>query len=135
MKTVVLVEDDPMVALAFGIRLKAMGYLVHTACDAVTAVSQVRKLNPDVVLLDISLPGGDGFVVAERINRLVGSAATPIIFMTASQRPDLRKRAMELGAVGFLHKPFDATTLADAIESALSPGDNWRPYMGSQDAN
>jgi DNA-binding NtrC family response regulator len=98
MKTVVLVEDDAMVALAFGIRLKAMGYLVHTACDAITAMSQVRKLRPDVVVLDI-------------------------IFMTASQHPDLRKRAMELGAVGFLHKPFDANALADAIERALSPRD------------
>jgi DNA-binding response OmpR family regulator len=134
MKTVVLIEDDPMVALAFGTRLKAMGYLVHTACDAITAVSQVRKVNPDVVLLDISLPGGDGFVVAERISRMAGSAATPIIFMTASQRPDLRKRAMQLGAAGFLHKPFDATALAHAIESALSPGDNWRPDVKAQDA-
>jgi CheY-like chemotaxis protein len=135
MRTVVLVEDDPMVALAFGIRLKAMGYLVHTACDAITAVNQVRTLNPDVVLLDISLPGGDGFVVAERINRLAGPAPTPIIFMTASQRPDLRRRAMQLGAVGFLHKPFDATALADAIECALSPGDNWRPVVCFQESN
>jgi CheY-like chemotaxis protein len=134
MKTVVLVEDDPIVALAFGLRLKAMGYLVHTACDAITAVSQVRKLNPDVVLLDISLPGGDGFVVAERINSL-RPAATPIIFMTASQRPDLRRRAMQLGAAGFLHKPFDAAALADAIECALSPGDNWRPDVGFQESN
>jgi DNA-binding response OmpR family regulator len=123
MKTVVLVEDDAMVALAFGIRLKAMGYLVHTACDAITAMSQVRKLRPDVVVLDISLPGDDGFVLAERINSLASKVATPIIFMTASQHPDLRKRAMELGAVGFLHKPFDANALADAIERALSPRD------------
>jgi FixJ family two-component response regulator len=51
----------------------------------------------------------------------------PIIFVTASQKVDLRERAMKLGAVRFLQKPFDATTLADAIESALSPGDNRRP--------
>jgi len=124
-----------MVALAFGIRLKSMGYLVHTARDAITGVSQVRKIKPDFVLLDISLPGGDGFVVAEQIHRLAGSAATPIIFMTASQRPDLRKRAMELGAAGFLHKPFDATALADAIECALTPGDSCLPDIGFQGTN
>ena len=70
-----------------------------------------------------------GFLVADRLQNLVGSAATPIIFMTASDNPALRERAKKLGAVGFLKKPFDATSLADAIESALSPGDNWRPSI------
>jgi FixJ family two-component response regulator len=45
--------------------------------------------------------------------------------MTASENPNLRERAMKQGATAFLQKPFDATTLADAIETALSPGDNW----------
>jgi DNA-binding response OmpR family regulator len=127
MKTVVLVEDDKNIALAFGVRLKAMGYAVHVARDAATAVAVVRKVSPDVVLLDISLPGGDGFMVADRLQRLDGTSATPIIFITASKRTDLRERALKMGAVGFLEKPFDATQLADAIESALSPGDNWQP--------
>jgi DNA-binding response OmpR family regulator len=129
MKTVLLVEDDPKISLAFGVRLKSMGYTVVTAADAVSAVSQVRKCKPDVMLLDISLPGGDGFLVAERVGHLVEASATPIIFITASQRPDLRERAMKLGAVAFLRKPFHATELADAIESALSPSDKWQPYL------
>jgi CheY-like chemotaxis protein len=128
MKTVLMVEDDPKIALAFGVRLKSMGYTVVTAGDAVNAVSQVRKCKPDVILLDISLPGGDGFLVAERVHHLVGFSATPIIFITASQRPDLRERAMALGAAAFLQKPFYATELADAIESALAPSDSWAPY-------
>jgi CheY-like chemotaxis protein len=127
MKSVLLVEDHPGVALALGVRLKSMGYLVNTATDAVTAVSQVRKLHPDVVILDIGLPAGDGFMVSERISRLCDNASTPIIFITASQKPGLRERALKMGAAGFLQKPFDATTLADAIEIALSPGDNWQP--------
>jgi FixJ family two-component response regulator len=49
--------------------------------------------------------------------------------MTASENPTLRERAMKLGAVGFLKKPFDATSLADAIETAVSPGDSWRPSI------
>jgi CheY-like chemotaxis protein len=129
MKTVLMVEDDPKIALAFGVRLKAMGYTVVTAGDAVSAVSQVRKCKPDVVLLDISLPGGDGFLVAQRLSHMVDTSGTPIIFITASQRPDLRERAMRVGAVAFLQKPFHATELADAIESALAPTDNWQPYL------
>jgi CheY-like chemotaxis protein len=127
MKSVLLVDDDATILLGTGVRLKSMGYTVYTAKDAVSAISAVRKNEPDVVVLDISLPAGDGFLVADRLQNLVGSAATPIIFITASDNPALRERAKKLGAVGFLKKPFDATSLADAIETALSPGDNWRP--------
>ena len=131
MKTVLLVDDDNTILLGTGVRLKSMGYTVYTAKDAVSAVSAVRKNEPDVVVLDISLPAGDGFLVADRLQNLVGSAATPIIFITASDNPALRERAKKLGAVGFLKKPFDATSLADAIETALSPEDNWRPSIGA----
>jgi CheY-like chemotaxis protein len=125
MKTVLLVDDDNTLLLGTGVRLKSMGYTVYTAKDAISAVSGVVKNRPDVVVLDVSLPAGDGFIVAERLQNLVGSAATPVIFITASENPSLRERAMKLGAAAFLTKPFDATRLADAIEVALSPGDNW----------
>lgn len=125
MKSVLIVDDDHTILLGVGVRLKSMGYTVYTSKDAVNAVSAVIKNSPDVVVLDISLPAGDGFLVCDRLQRLIGSAATPIIFITASENPELRERAMKLGAAAFLKKPFDATTLADAIETALSPGDNW----------
>lgn len=128
MKTVLMIDDDNVFLLTLGVRLKSMGYTVHVAKDAVTAISAVRKNNPDVIVLDVSLPAGDGFMVAERLQKLISTATTPIIFVTASENPDLRERAMRLGAVAFLNKPFDATTLADAIESALSPGDSWQPH-------
>lgn len=129
MKTVLLVDDDNTTVLAVGVRLKAMGYTVYTAKDAVNAISAVRKNNPDVVVLDISLPAGDGFLVAERLQNLVGTAATPIIFITASEKYGLRERALKMGAAAFIKKPFEATQLADAIESALSPGHNWQPQI------
>jgi len=131
MKSVLLVDDDNTILLGTGVRLKSMGYTVYTAKDAVSAVSAVRKNEPDVVVLDISLPAGDGFLVAERLQKLIGSAATPIIFITASDNPALRERARKLGAAGFLRKPFDATSLANAIETALSPGDDWRPSINA----
>ena len=121
MKTVLLIDDDNATVLTVGVRLKSMGYTVYTAKDAVNAISAVRKNNPDIVVLDISLPAGDGFLVAERLQNLAGSAATPIIFITASDKPGLREKAMKMGAAAFIHKPFEATQLAEAIESALSP--------------
>src|SRR6202030_4506531 len=104
MKTVLLVDDDNTFLLATGTRMMNMGYTVYTAKDAVSAISAVRKNEPDVVVLDISLPAGDGVLVSDRLQTLVGSAATPIIFMTASENPSLRERAMRQGAVAFLTK-------------------------------
>src|ERR1700722_13378819 len=127
MKSVLLVDDDNTILLSIGVRLKHMGYTVYTAKDAVTAVSAVVKNQPGVGVLDVSLPAGDGFLVAGRLQNLVTSGATPIIFITGSENPVLRERAMLMGAAAFLTKPFHATSLADAVESALSPGDNWMP--------
>ncbi len=123
MKTVLLVEDDKKLTLAMGMRLKSMGYTVATAADAICAVAEARKSNPDVILIDINLPGGDGFVVAGRLQSLIQTAATPIIFITASKQPGLKERAKEFGAAAFLEKPFDATQLADAIETAPHSAD------------
>ncbi len=116
MKTVLLVEDDKKLTLAMGMRLESMGYNVATAADAICAVTEARKCSPDVILIDINLPGGDGFIVAGRLQALIQTAKTPIIFITASKQPGLKQRAAEFGAAAFLEKPFAATQLADAIE-------------------
>ena len=78
------------------------------------------KTLPDLVLLDIGLPCGNGLVVAERIQHLLPKYA-PIIFLTASRQQGLRHKAMALGAVGFLEKPYEAAELMAAIQSALKP--------------
>src|ERR1700730_9027217 len=98
MKSVLLIDDDNIFLLTIGMRLKSMGYTVCTAKDAASAVTVVRKSGPDVIVLDVSLPAGDGFLVAERLQNLIASAATPIIFITASEKADLRERAMNAGA-------------------------------------
>jgi len=121
-KKVLLIEDDKQITLALGVRLKSMGYEVVSAADAVSSVAQARKHDPDVILIDINLPGGDGFVVAERLRSNLQTSSTPFIFITASKQSGLKERAQQLGASAFLEKPFDATTLADAIELALVTG-------------
>ena len=61
MKTVLLIDDDNVFLLSIGVRLKSMGYTVCTAKDAASAISVVRKTSPDVIVLDVSLPGGGRF--------------------------------------------------------------------------
>ena len=119
MKTILLVEDDKEITLSIGIRLRSMGYELVNAPDAIGAISLARRANPDVAVIDINLPGGDGFLVAERLNALVETSMIPLIFMTASKKPGLKERAEQLGAVAFLEKPFDAKQLVSAIEQAM----------------
>ena len=118
MKKILIVEDDQNIAKALAIRLKSAGYEVTVAADAMTAVAAAVKIQPDLALLDISVPAGNGFTVAEKIQELIASA-TPIIFLTASKQPGLRQKAQNLGAVGFFEKPFDAGELLAAIRRAF----------------
>jgi DNA-binding response OmpR family regulator len=118
MKKILIVEDDQNIAKALAIRLKAAGYEVTVAVDAVAGVAAALKIQPDLALLDISVPAGNGFTIAERIQELV-ITATPIIFLTASKQPGLRDVARKLGAAGFFEKPYDADELLEAIRCAF----------------
>lgn len=117
---ILLVEDDKKISMAMGIRLKSFGYSVSSAPDAIEAIAQAVKHEPDVILIDINLPGGDGFLVAERLRQLSNTGSIPLIFITASKKSGLRERAAKLGAAGFLEKPFDSNQLLDIIESAVA---------------
>lgn len=119
-KRLLIIEDDLKIARALGLRVKAAGYEVAMAHDALTGLDKAIKWRPDLVLLDVSMPGGNGFTVAERIQTLVPTL-TPIIFLTASKRTDFRERADELGAVGYFEKPYRPEELLHAIHEAVCP--------------
>lgn len=118
MRKILVIEDDRKIALALALRLRAAGYEASLAHDAVTGLNTAVKLRPDLVLLDISMPAGNGFVVAERIQNLI-PVVVPIIFLTASKQPAFREKATEMGAVGFFEKPYDAEALLAAIREVL----------------
>ncbi|OED41554.1 hypothetical protein AB833_09285 [Chromatiales bacterium (ex Bugula neritina AB1)] len=114
---VLLVEDDKKLALALSMRLKSNGYMVNSAPDAITAMSSAVRLQPNVVIIDINLPGGDGFMVAERLMSSPDTNSIPYIFMTASKKEEFKQKALRMGALGFLEKPFYSTQLTDLINS------------------
>ena len=122
-KKVLIIEDDRKTALALAHRIRSAGYEATLAYDALTGVNTAVKLRPDLVLLDISMPGGNGFSVAERIQNLVPTL-TPIIFLTASRQPEFRKKAGELGAAGYFEKPYDAQELLTTVKQVLDASPN-----------
>ena len=124
MKNILIIEDDQKIVLALQVRLKANGYAVWAAYDAIEGASLGRTVKPDLILLDISMPGGNGFQLAETFNNMIETQGTPIIFITASKHPGIVKKAWELGAVGLLEKPFDIEKLLDVIETELDRTDS-----------
>jgi len=118
-KRILIIEDDKAVQRALAIRLTSAGYQVASAYDAVIAMSMVRSENPDVILLDVSIPGGDGFKVAERIRGIPALVNIPFVFLTGTKKPGYEDRAKEMGAAGFLEKPFDPDALLKTMAAAL----------------
>jgi DNA-binding response OmpR family regulator len=116
MKKILIVEDDQKIAMALVIRLKANGYNASVAPDALAGASQARAIKPDLILLDISMPAGNGFKLAETFLRMPETNGTPIIFITASKNPELLQKVMELGAIGLFEKPFDTEKLLSSID-------------------
>jgi DNA-binding response OmpR family regulator len=118
MKSILIIEDDLTVAKALTIRVKSAGYNAFMAHDAATGVIMAKKIQPDMVLLDINLPAGNGFLVAERIMTQLPTIV-PIIFITASKDQDFLQRAKDIGATGYFEKPYEAKELLDAIKEIL----------------
>jgi len=113
------VDDDRDVLKGLNIRLKANGYSVVFAADGIAAVSVARKELPDVIVLDIGLPGGNGFTVMERLGSILPVAQVPIIILTARDVSGNEARAHAAGAFAFLQKPVDNDVLLETIREAL----------------
>jgi DNA-binding response OmpR family regulator len=126
-KMILLVDDDPDVRLAMHVRLKANGYDTAFASDAITSVSEARKHQPDLIILDLGLPGGDGFMVIERLKRHPSMSVIPIIVVSARDAGGNKDRAIKAGAKVYLQKPVTNADLLAIIRQTLGepeqPGD------------
>jgi DNA-binding response OmpR family regulator len=118
-KKILIVEDDPNVRTGMHVRLQASNYDTFFAADAISGMAEARKHQPDVILLDLGLPGGDGFTVMERFQANPHLAVIPIIIVSARTGHDNRVRAMKAGAKAFLEKPVDNAELLAVIRQAL----------------
>jgi DNA-binding response OmpR family regulator len=118
-KKILIVDDDPHLLLGLAPRLQANSYSVVTAADAISAIAVARNEAPDLIILDLGLPGGDGFLVMERIRNLATLASIPIIVLSAWDPAGNRKRSLDAGAVAFFQKPPDNHEFLTAIRHAL----------------
>lgn len=115
MKKVLIVEDDKDHLKALQIRLSAAGYDALWASDGLQAVAAARREKPDVIILDLGLPGGDGYQVLQRLKLLAPTAHIPIIVLSARDPAVHKTRSLEAGAVAFFQKPADSDALLKTI--------------------
>lgn len=123
---VLVADDNPQLIKALLIRLQRDGYAVTTANDSYGALAKIVSERPDVILLDVNMPAGDGFTVQERMQAFAHTNAPnladiPVIYMTADKSERLDAIAYKLGAIELIHKPFQYRELAAVIRSALQP--------------
>lgn len=118
-KRILIVDDDKDLLRALHIRFKANNYETIFATDAYAATKMAREEKPDLIILDIGLPMGDGFLVMDRIKDFILTGTIPIIMLTARDPQANKDRALKAGAFAFFQKPADNDALLGAIRSAL----------------
>jgi DNA-binding response OmpR family regulator len=118
-KKILIVDDERDIVKALTIRLGANGFDVVSAYDGAQGVFLAHKEKPDLILLDIRMPSGDGFIVAEKLKRASRTTRIPILFLTGSPEREAEEKALALGARFYIKKPYDPEELLDAVKRAL----------------
>lgn len=116
LERVLYVDDEPdireVVELSLGLNVDLE---VHTCGSGETALQLAHDLRPDMILLDVMMPGLDGPTTLRKLREMPDTAHVPVVFMTAKAMPQEIERFLALGAVAVIPKPFDPLSLADQV--------------------
>lgn len=121
---ILLIEDNEQNRYLATFLLEARGHQVVQAADGRAGLSLARTEQPDLVLLDIQLPGMDGYSVARELRRTEGMEAVPIVAVTSYAMTGDKDRALSAGCTGYIEKPINPDTFVSEVERHLQPGDS-----------
>jgi DNA-binding response OmpR family regulator len=116
---ILIVDDDPDLRRALKIRLRANHYDTVQASDGYSAISVAQKEQPNLIILDLGLPAGDGYGVLERLQNSDTLSNIPVIVLTARDPHSDEQRTLQAGATAFLQKPADNNELLNVIRATL----------------
>jgi two-component system alkaline phosphatase synthesis response regulator PhoP len=119
MTTVLVIDDEAPIRLLCRVNLEAEKMTVLEAADGTTGLEKARQQSPDVVLLDVMMPGIDGWRIAEQLLEDSATANIPIIFLTARAEFRDRARGLDIGGVDYVTKPFNPLELAPLVRDVL----------------
>ena len=118
---ILVVDDDANLVQALRLRLLANNFDIAVACDGYAAVATAQKERPDLIILDLGLPAGDGFVVLDRLRNRANLAGVPVIVLSARDPETSEERALMAGATAYFQKPADNDELLQVIRVSLPP--------------
>lgn len=118
-KRILVVDDEPELVKAIQIRLQQAGYESLVACDGQEGLDKARKEKPDLILLDIMMPGMDGLQALAKLKEEATTKSIPVVMLTAKSQADDIDSAIKLGAVDYVVKPFEAVVFLEKIKTAL----------------
>jgi DNA-binding response OmpR family regulator len=118
-KTILIIDDDKDWVWMLGMRLQHEGYKVEAAFDAVQAITQTIDLKPNLVLLDIIMPAGDGVGVLEKLRANAKTINIPVIALTGISDKQTIEAAEKLGISGYFVKPVDMDKLIEKLKEVL----------------
>jgi DNA-binding response OmpR family regulator len=122
---ILIVDDDPDLRRGLNLRLRANQYDTAYAADGFSAIAMAQKEQPDLIILDLGLPAGDGFVVLERLQQNATLSSIPVIVLTARDPQGTREQTLRAGATAFFQKPVDNGRLLSAIRTTLGMSNAW----------
>jgi DNA-binding response OmpR family regulator len=121
--SVLVVDDEPNIVLSLEFLMRQAGYAVRIARDGDAALAAVAAAAPDLVLLDLMIPGKDGYAVCEAIRADPACARTRIVMLTARSREVEREKGLALGADAYVTKPFSTRELVERVRALLAGRD------------
>ena len=124
---VLLVDDEDQLRKVMRDLLERDGYVVGEAADGVEALDEVDRFAPDIIVLDLNLPGLDGYGVLSHLRSRASTASVPVVVLTAKGDEDNEVRVFEMGADDFLSKPFRAKALSARLQAVLQRSRNVMP--------
>jgi len=120
MTKVLVIDDEAPIRLLCRVNLEAEGMEVLEAADGPTGLQMAKEESPDVILLDVMMPGLDGWRVAEQLLLERSTSGIPIIFLTARAEFRDRARGLDIGGVDYVTKPFNPLELAPLVEDVIA---------------
>ena len=118
-QTILVIEDEDNIAIALDYLISREGYAQERLATGTGAVERIRTLRPDLVLLDVMLPGVSGYEICQQVRMDAGLGAVRILMMTARGSAIERRKGLAMGADGFISKPFELKELRDEIRRIL----------------
>jgi len=119
---ILIIEDEKLIIVSTQMVLEAVGYRVESAMNGEEGIRRAREAKPDLILLDIMMPGIDGWETLTRLKRDPETSSIPVIIFTAREHARGHQKSNEMGAAGYFRKPFEPDELIELVEKHAGQG-------------